>query len=160
MLPIRTILHPTDFSDLSRPAFQFTLALARDYRAKVVLLHVRRVPIDVYGEFGAVPPPLDSMEDLEQKLRELVPETAGVTIDCLVREGYPANEILETALEIGASMIVMGTHGRTGLGRLFMGSVAEEVLRKATCPVLAVKAPFPTPAEVEALREEEVIPVS
>jgi len=143
MLGIHTILHPTDFSDQSRGAFQLATALARDYGAHLILLHVARVPTAIYGYGeGMVPMPHeDADQELEEELHRLeVPE--GIWVTHRLEEGDPVTEVLAVADEMHADLIVMGTHGRRGLSRLLMGSVAELVMRKATCPVLTVKMPF------------------
>ena len=141
MLPIQTILHPTDFSEYSDYAFRFACSLARDHGARVVVLHVApppaAVPID--GMPVTAPAPGLYKEHLEQRLHEIRPSDPNVPVEYRLEEGFPATEILRIANEIHADLIVLGTHGRTGLGRLLMGSVAEQVVRKATCPVLTVK---------------------
>jgi nucleotide-binding universal stress UspA family protein len=143
MLPIRTILHPTDFSPQSAAGYQMACALARDYGARLVLLHVH--PVDmVYGEGYVLPPdPAAILEELRQELDRMPPPDPGVRVDRAIEDGDPVTEILETARETGCDLIVMGTHGRTGVGRLLLGSVAEAVLRKAPCPVLTMKASPP-----------------
>jgi len=143
MLPIHTILHPTDFSDRSQLAFRLACALARDYGARLVLLHVAPIPVLVYGE-GVVPPqPDDYLEQLEEELHRLQAPDPSIHVEHRLKEGDPVTEILEVAEETGADLVVMGTHGRTGLGRLLMGSVAEHVVRRASCPVLTVRTPSP-----------------
>lgn len=145
MLPVQTILHPTDFSERSAYAFQLACSLARDYRARLVLLHVKPFPIAsiAYGELAPLPPePPDLRKTLLEQLRQLRPPD-NVSVEHHLIEGDPAREILRLAQETKCDLIVMSTHGRTGLGRLLMGSVAEEVLRKASCPVLTVKTPLP-----------------
>jgi universal stress protein A len=142
MLPIRIVLHPTDFSDRSENAFRLACALARDYDARLVILHVADLPVLAYGE-GVVPPdPEIYQASLRDQLEGLHIPIPGLRVERRFEEGDPPAEILRVADEIGADLIVLGTHGRTGLGRLLMGSVAERVMRKATCPVLTVKTPF------------------
>jgi nucleotide-binding universal stress UspA family protein len=148
MLPIHTILHPTDFSPQSECAFQVACALARDYGARLVLLHVKPLDI-VYGEGYVLPPdPEPVRQELREQLERVRPADPTVSVWRILQEGDPATEILRTAEETRCALLVMGTHGRTGLGRLLMGSVAEVVLRKAPCPVLTVKAPVPGVAPV------------
>jgi nucleotide-binding universal stress UspA family protein len=142
MIAVSVILHPTDFSGPSRDAFDLACSLARDHGARVVVLHV--LPVLLYGDLGPVLPP--PTEELEQALRELRPADPGVEVEYRLTQGEPAREILAEARDCGCDLIVMGTHGRTGLGRLLMGSVAEQVVRKAPCPVLTVKAPLPAAA--------------
>lgn len=144
MLKIQSILHPTDFSNYSEYAFHTACALARDYKARLVLLHVKPSPTAMYGEFGAMPPePPELFQDLEGKLAALKPADARIAVERKLVEGDVPYEIIRLAEELGSDLIVMGTHGRTGLGRLLMGSVAEQVVRKATCPVLTLKHPIP-----------------
>jgi nucleotide-binding universal stress UspA family protein len=141
MLTIRTILHPTDFSERSEHAFHLACSLARDHGARVVLLHVVSIPVAAY-EGVVLPPPIEeATEDAKRRLSQMEP--AGIPVEHRVAEGDAAEMILRVAEEVHADLIVMGTHGRTGLGRLLMGSVAEQVVRKAPCPVLTMKAPFP-----------------
>ena len=143
MLPIRTILHPTDFSPQSGYAFQLACALARDYVAHLIVLTVQPPEI-VYGEGFVLPPdPEVVRKGLQEQLDRLQPPDPAIRVERILEEGDPVQEILHTARETHADIIVMGTHGRTGVGRLLMGSVAEAVLRKAPCPVLTVKAPLP-----------------
>jgi nucleotide-binding universal stress UspA family protein len=154
MLPIRRILHPTDFSDRSDNAFQVACALARDHNAPLVVLHVV-APRVFYGE-GFSSASLGVIERPEARLRGVQPFDPAVKMEHQMAEGHPAAEILRVARETGCDLIVMGTHGWKGLGRLLMGSVAEEVVRKATCPVLTVKTPFPA-TEAPVAREAEPV---
>jgi nucleotide-binding universal stress UspA family protein len=149
MLPIRTVLHPTDFSEASQPAFELACALARDYKARLVLLHATP-PTRVYAPDGiAMPFPPEEEYDARVRLARLRPADPIVEVEHYVVEGDPADEIMKAAARLHADVIVLGTHGNTGLTRLLVGSVAEHVMRKAPCPVLTVRAPFrvsPAPA--------------
>jgi nucleotide-binding universal stress UspA family protein len=142
MFEIKTILHPTDFSERSDQAFRLACSLARDHGARLVLLHVAPPPMT---EIGGVMTPDPGRHDEEywEQLRQRQPEDPRVSVERLLAEGSPGEAILRAARETGCDLIVLGTHGRTGLGRVLMGSVAEEVVRKATCPVLTVKVPLP-----------------
>jgi nucleotide-binding universal stress UspA family protein/quercetin dioxygenase-like cupin family protein len=148
-----TILHPTDFSENSRPAFQTACGMARDNNATLLVLHIiapSESPLAqagalVWGDDGTVhvPDPRQSSE-AQRALAELPwPEPSGaqVRVERRLAEGDPADEILRLTKTLSCDLVVMGTHGKTGLGRLLTGSVAENVLRKADCPVLVVKAP-------------------
>lgn len=147
MLPIHTILHPTDFSPRSQHAYWLSCALARDHGARIILAHVMPPPIVVYGN-GIVPPmPEDNRALQERNLKTLQTETAGIPTEVRLVEGDPVAEIVRLAKETGSELIVMGTHGWTGLSRLLMGSVAEGVVRTATCPVLTIKNPVGCKAE-------------
>jgi nucleotide-binding universal stress UspA family protein len=152
---IRTILHPTDFSERSAAAFRLACSLARDHGATLIVLHVTAP--DVYLADGMyIPLPPGQRLDLKRRLEELRPEEGDVRVEHRLVEGGPAPEILKVAAEVPCDLVVMGTHGRTGLGRLLMGSVAEEVVRKAPCPVLTVKEPF-APADEAAEPVEEAV---
>jgi nucleotide-binding universal stress UspA family protein len=140
MLPIRTVLHPTDFSAYSDFAFRLACSLARDYGARLVVVHVVTPPAVAYGEF-AVPLELPSEDELRERLQRVQAGDPKIQMEHHLLRGDAASEILRVAEETKCDVIVMGTHGRTGLGRLLMGSVAEQVVRKATCPVVTVKAP-------------------
>jgi nucleotide-binding universal stress UspA family protein len=145
MLPIRTILHPTDFSGHSEYAFRLASSLARDYGARLIVLHVFERPLFIHGGVMTAPPEPPPTEEERQAIRKellgIKPPDAGVCTEHLLEEGDPATGIMQVAQERACDLIVMGSHGRTGLGRLVMGSVAEQVVRKAPCPVLTVKLP-------------------
>jgi nucleotide-binding universal stress UspA family protein len=154
MLPLRTILCPTDFSKTSKHAFQMACTLAWDYAAHVIVLHVVEPPPFVsFGELEkALQLPEGYRRELEESLRRFQsPEP--VSIEHCLYTGHPAKEILSLARERHCDAIVMGTHGRTGLGRLLLGSVAEEVVRKAPCPVLTVKIPVALTASTPDVTE-------
>jgi universal stress protein A len=151
MPDIRLILHPTDFSENSRYAFQTACALARESDATLLVLHIMLPSVSPIQE-APLPDPLRSVE-LQESLPTLPwPQASDprVRVDHRLAEGEPAEEILRLTRTLGCDLIVMGTHGRTGLGRFLTGSVAEEVLRKADCPVLVVKAPLIAAPEGEA----------
>ena len=142
MLAIQTILHPTDFSERSGYAFRLSCSLARDRDARLIVLYV--VPVSLAEEkrgFG---------EEIAQELNHMQIPDPKIKVERRLEEGDPAPQILRVAQETGCDLIVMGTHGRTGLDRLVMGSVAEQVVRGASCPVLTVKTPFPQPMPTEA----------
>jgi universal stress protein A len=146
MLPIRTILHPTDFSAHSDYAFRLASSLARDYKACLILLHVLEQPLLINsGVMMAPPPPSPTSEEQWQSARDqlqlIKPPDSAILVEHLLKEGHSASAIMQIAQERQCDLIVMGSHGRTGLGRLFMGSVAEQVVRNACCPVLTVKLP-------------------
>lgn len=141
MLKLRTILYPTDFSETGAAAFQLAGSLARDHGADVVVLHVYPPPMN-HGEGMARRAPEGYYDALQKRLRRFrVPgRTAGIKHQLV--QGEAAEEILRVAHKLDCDLIVMGTHGRKGLSRLLLGSVAEKVLREATCPVLTVKVPL------------------
>ena len=133
------ILYPTDFSTTGRPALEMATSLARDRKAKLLIMHVEEPPMAYGGGefyYGQLEP--DHVE-LERMLKEVLPTDAAVSFEHRLVVGSPAASIVYLAEKEDVDLIVMPTHGRTGLTRLLMGSVAEEVVRKARCPVLTVK---------------------
>lgn len=152
MLPLGTVLYPTDFSENSEFAFRVACALARDYKARLVLLHVIPPPMVIYAG-GPVPAETwPNVEEVTEKLRQLEGRSHHVRVESQVMEGDPVDMIVRAAEETGSDVIVMGTLGRTGLGRLLLGSVAESVIRKAPCPVLSAKS---LPAKKKTIEESE-----
>jgi nucleotide-binding universal stress UspA family protein len=155
MSDIRPILHPTDFSEASDDAFQVACALARARGAGLHVLHVLHVAGHlVVSRVEGSPDAEHDQEEPTTKLHEIRPEDAGIPVEHqLLLGGDPATEILRIAQAIQADLIVMGTHGRTGLRRLLLGSVAEQVVRRASCPVVTVKGPRPhhAPAQPPAV---------
>lgn len=145
MLPIRTIVCPTDFSDRAAPALELATALARDYTADLVLVHVTPPPVQPVAGGVLIGMPGDGSAEAAHLDAVRVADPR-VTVRRRTVVGHPATEIVRLAREETADLIVMGTHGRGGLARVLVGSVAEEVMRHAPCPVLTVRAPFPAPA--------------
>jgi nucleotide-binding universal stress UspA family protein len=134
----RFILHPTDFSASSEEALRVAYALARDLGVRLVILHV--APFDVFLSDMVVPvDPRVYHDALEEVRRRVDGPDLKYPVETRRSEGDAGAEILRAAGEPGCDLIVMGTHGRTGLARVLMGSVAEYVLSRADCPVLAVK---------------------
>ena len=162
MLPIHTILHPTDFSDRAGFAFRVACALARDFGARLLVLHVEQPPLLTLGGMPGVPPVADEYggEELEEQLLRLRPPDPAVPADHCLRQGDPAAEIVRLAREYPCDLIVLGTHGRGGLGRLLLGSVAEAVVRQAPCPVLTVRLPCPAPAPAAGPHAREPAPAT
>jgi nucleotide-binding universal stress UspA family protein len=155
MTPFRTILVAVDFSERSKEAFRVACALAEPTRTRMFVLHVLDQPI-TFDEMGM---PISLLggdttlhETVRDRLRDAYAPNQPIDVEFRVREGAAAEEILRAASEIGADLIVLSTHGRTGLHRLLAGSVAEAVLRRATCPVLALHAPETRPTAPGAIR--------
>lgn len=140
MLTFKTILHPTDFSERSALALRLAGSLARDHGARLIVLHVVVPPPAIPVEGVALPPPALDLKLLQAQLQQVRLDDAQLPVEHRLVEGDAAAEILRLAEETKCDLIVMGTHGRTWLSRMLMGSVAEEVVRKAACPVLTVKA--------------------
>ena len=141
MFKNRSILHPTDFSESSARALQYAIDLARDYGATLALLHVWQEPAAIFSTAEPIAG-LDPAElRAEAKARlDAVPTPDGVVVERHFVEGEPAKEIERFANDRTTDLIVMSTHGRSGISRLVIGSVAEQVLRHAPCPVLTIKA--------------------
>jgi nucleotide-binding universal stress UspA family protein len=137
--PIRLILHPTDCSARAWPALGVARALARGHGARLVLLHVAPAEVLTGGTFYAPVDPAPARAELERLKDELARAGLGESVEARFHQGDPVSEILAAANELGCDLIVMGSHGRTGLRRLLMGSVAEAVIRKAPCLTMVVK---------------------
>ena len=140
----KTILVPTDFSPASKPAAEEALTLVQGFGGRVIFLHVLDMsyvyPLGFGGE-AFVPPPLtvqDFEPDWQDFLRDL-PLGGGLDWEKQTREGHAAQTITEVAAEVEADLVVIGTHGRTGLAHILLGSVAERVVRTTTCSVLTVR---------------------
>ena len=142
----RRILHPSDFSTASRAAFARAVATAKSERAELLLVHVLAPVLPPTGD-GFVPANVyDDIErsiqaDAQKQLDKLVAKAkaAKVRVRTLLLDGTPADRIVRAARSYHADVIVIGTHGRTGLARIFLGSVAERVVGTAPCPVLTVR---------------------
>lgn len=132
------ILYPTDFSELSESALLPALALARDRGAKLLIAHIEESEHYPHGETvrGIANP--DS-EQLKILMHDLVPDDAGVECEYHLIAGEAAEQICKLAALQNVELIVMSTHGRTGLKRLLTGSVTEEVMRHAPCPVFVYR---------------------
>ena len=136
-----TILFPTDFSSCSDAGVAQATALAKAAGAKLVILHVQEPPV-AYGAgdmyYGVLEP---NEAEILRMLNAVKPTDASVPYEHRLVKGDPSDKIVEVANHENADLIVLGTHGRTGLKRLLMGSVAEAVVRRATCPVMTFKQP-------------------
>jgi universal stress protein A len=142
---VTRILVPTDFSVHAEAALRYALELAKKFGASVHLMTVVENPLaagmwstELYtAEIAGLQ--LNLVRDAERRLRGSVPLDDG-TVSIEVRTGPAAKQILEVAAERGVDLIVLGTHGRTGLAHVVMGSVAEKIVRLAPCPVLTLRA--------------------
>lgn len=140
MIKIRSILHPTDFSEYSAAAMELAEALARRYGARIWIAHVAPPEEILHGAyFGAPPPPREDLATIEKKLYAIKPADRTIPVGYALLRGDPADEIVRLARRENCDLIVMGTHGRSGLQRVLVGSVAERVLRRAPCPVLTIR---------------------
>jgi nucleotide-binding universal stress UspA family protein len=148
-LQLRKILLPTDFSGCANYALPFAAAIARATQAVVICVHVVEPIVPAVGYTGlAEPMPMAEIsEQLEDSAERQLPQLAecedlrGLKVEEVIVHGDPAAEIVRVAAEREADLIVVSSHGRTGLGRIIFGSTAEAVVRHASCPVLVVKPP-------------------
>jgi universal stress protein A len=152
---IKKILYPTDLSESGWPALRLASSLANDHKAKLVIVYAMEPPQPVAagGAGAAVPPPgtdfVGREEDLEKELTKMAPTPPNVDYEYRIVHGQAAQAIVQLAEEEQVDLIVMGTHGRTGLSRLLMGSVAEHVMRHAVCPVVTVRSELPKSKQPE-----------
>lgn len=147
MKPFGKILTALDFSENSDYAFDYALTLAKQFNAELTIMHVINEPVDLRGFYV----PHISFEQLEKEIEEGAHKMmekfcnerlAGYSrYQTVIVSGIPYEEIIRKAEEIDASLIVVGTHGRTGLDHLIFGSTAERVVRSAPCPVLTIRLP-------------------
>ena len=144
-MQIKTILFPTDFSNGARAAMDHALSLAKDYQAKLILLYVIQ---DISIAEWYIPSTLsvtDLVEDMQRSANAEMDRwgtevsAKAADVEKMVVRGVPFVEIIKTAKEKNVDMIVIGTHGRTGIDHMLFGSTAEKVVRKAPCPVLSVR---------------------
>jgi nucleotide-binding universal stress UspA family protein len=144
--PIRTILVPTDFSPAAEEAARVAVALlcAGGEAAKLILLHTFHLPIE-YTAYGPIPTSAHYIEDAGKNAEANLERAAaglrrdGLTVETVAREGYAPEAIVDAAQQHRVDLVAMGTHGRTGLAHLLLGSTAERVVQHADCPVLTVR---------------------
>lgn len=149
MIKLKEILCPFDFSENAREALKYAIHLMlKDDDASLYLVHVVDSRVFDYGgpiyeqELSVSMTVLDqsTREQLEKKLLDHVPEGIQNRVETIILFGVPFLEIIITAKDKNIDLIVIGTHGRTGIAHMLIGSVAEKVVRKAPCPVLSVKS--------------------
>ena len=146
-MQIHSILLPTDFSECAAHALSYAASLARRFSASIICVHVIEPVMQTVGYTGLTEPlPIgDLSEQLEESAGRELPkigaceECSGLEIEEVIAHGDAASEIVRVARERKVDLIVIASHGRTGLGRILFGSTAESVVRHAPCPVLVVK---------------------
>lgn len=140
VIHLKKILVPVDFSKASKKALQYANSFAGQFGAELTLLHVIQ-PAVTAPAFDTLPQELaETTEDAERSLadfRSTVDD--GILTKCLIRKGSPHMEIIDLAKELEVDLVVLSTHGRTGLSHVLLGSTAEKVVRRAGCPVLIVR---------------------
>jgi nucleotide-binding universal stress UspA family protein len=141
MPAFKTILMPTDLSKRSLYALPVARSLAETLGAQLIVLFVKE-PIDAAEISIETTAGEEHDRALRERLREMVPPGPGLAVDYLIDQGPAPDAILRIAHERPCDLIVMSTHGRSGLERLLMGSVAEAVVRAAACPVMTVRRPI------------------
>lgn len=148
MKSIKTILFATDFSESSDYAYQYADSLAKQYNARLILVHVINEPVDLRG-FYVPHISFDKLEEeIEQGARKMMEKFCRTNIrdfenyETCILPGIPYDEIIKKGVESSADLIVMATHGRTGLDHVLFGSTAEKVVRKSPVPVLTIRKPF------------------
>lgn len=147
MIRFQKILVPTDFSPASLQAVPYARELARLHQAEILLVHVMELPHypTLFEGTALVVPPIDETlrtqlaAQLEKSALE-ISATAGVNCRAILREGPATHELLECAKHEGVDLVVIATHGYTGLKHMLLGSTAEQVVRHASCPVLTIRA--------------------
>lgn len=140
---LKKILVPVDFSERSTKALQYASSFARQFGAEILCLHVIEIPYGA-GEAGFVAEMeafrKNMVKESKQRMNALLRrEAAELTSKAEVRSGVPYHEITKTAQDEDVDLIIVATHGRKGVSRLFLGSTTERVVRHAHCPVLVVR---------------------
>jgi nucleotide-binding universal stress UspA family protein len=143
MIRVKKILYPTDFSSYSNQAYFHAVALAENHKASLTVLFVYTPDIVTPGQ---PPDEAAAKRYWQSQLEQIRPVDPSIAVHHILLEGDPAREIVRYSRDANIDLIVMGTHGRTGLERLLVGSVAERVMKDASCSVLVVKLPRGVPA--------------
>jgi nucleotide-binding universal stress UspA family protein len=148
MIDLHRILVPTDFSKHSQNALTYATAFAEKFGAELYLLHVvQDLALFIPEAVSVAPPIAPPVEQMTAAVREALDrvvrenDLGRFQVHCEVREGTPFYEIIQFAKDTGIDLIIMGTHGHTGLAHVLLGSVTEKVVRKSPCPVLTVRHP-------------------
>lgn len=148
MPQIKNILLPTDFSQASMGATLQAVALAKSFGAQLHLLHVIEDPLILAPVFESMPmPPRQSFETYAQdRLENWIPDADrdNLNLELHWYHGQPVARIIEFVIDHRMDLVVIGTHGRTGVSHLMLGSIAEKIVRQCPCPVLTVRAELPS----------------
>ena len=142
MPKLENILIPTDFSDYASVAVEYASMLADKFNAKLHLLHVLETHLSATPTFAVGLAVSSQVQESKAAADKMLTElAAGRDANCQTAEGQPFLEILRYADENAIDLIVVGTHGRTGLEHVLLGSVAERIVRKSACPVMTIRHP-------------------
>lgn len=147
MVNIKNILVPTDFSEYSKGTLPYAVDFAHKYGAKITLMHIfdEELLSPIFFEAGGVAQ--EYYNRLQDRLEAAVDDfldaidMEGVEFEAMLGNGTPYVEIIKYARENGMDLIMVSTHGRTGLAHAFLGSTAEKIIRKAPCPVMVIRHP-------------------
>ena len=145
VIDVQRILVPIDFSENAASVIEWAAHLAEEHGSRIILFHAYHLPVEFQQYEGAYLPPdywAGVKTEAEQSLRRYQGELEqrGIEVEGVVREGYAATAIVDEAASQKADLIVIGTHGLSGLKHMLLGSIAERVVQKSPCPVLTVKA--------------------
>jgi len=147
MIAIKTILVPTDFSDYSKVSLPLAVDLAKKYGAKLVVLHVfdEELFAPIFFEAGGKAEEyfIRIRNDFDAAVEQFLDgiDTESIEVESHLANGTPFVEVIRFAREKGIDLIIMGTHGKSGLAHALLGGVAEKVVRKSPCPVMVVRHP-------------------
>jgi nucleotide-binding universal stress UspA family protein len=146
MIALRRLLVPVDFTETSDRALAYALELARKFEAKITVMHAYQIPVYGFPDAAYITASevATQISNAAQGRLDAIIEankTAGIEMNAFLRDGVPWEEINHVAAEVKADLIIIGTHGRRGLARALLGSVAENVIRTSTMPVLVIHGP-------------------
>jgi nucleotide-binding universal stress UspA family protein len=137
VLQIKSILVPLDFSEMSLKSLRYAVPFAKQFGAKLTLVHVVEAPVNAADSSFPALVSRDRFAEIEQKLEDMIPPE--LSVDTTVRQSIPFDGILEVAQEINADLIITTTHGYTGLAQLFKGATVSNIVNRSPCPVLVVR---------------------
>ena len=142
MWPPKVILHPTDFSDCSHHAFRLACQLAHECHAKLIVVHAHHPMMTAVGDVPPMVVEVENETESNRRLQMIQALNLNIKIERLMKTGGAVDVILDAAKHYHVDLVVIGTHGRKGMNRLLLGSVAENVLRRSPCPVLTTRPPW------------------
>ncbi|MCA8943734.1 MAG: universal stress protein [Planctomycetes bacterium] len=149
MIKFKRVLVPTDFSEHAKLALDYAVSLPFEEGGELLLVHSIEPTVypihQVISRTDELSIENQVRKTCQMQLDDLAKEVTNVNVRTLIRDGYASEELVEMADEEGCDLIVISTHGRSGIKHLLMGSTAERVVRKASCPVLTVRKPMPHP---------------